>query len=195
MKWMEDLFNMPAKFRILSKRFWTDPRTRDLTANQKLLFAYAITGPEACTNTHSSGIYEIHRSSFENMIGFSYHETDEILKFFNEKRPELLEYDAVEHMIYVKSFFKHNASYKPDVVRSVMDDFNETFDRAPMFWADFGIRYRERLGKIYPVLMDRDQVKFLDRLFELKNEDLIPSSTVRSLSINSLKSKKSLSPC
>ena len=65
------------------KRFWTDPRVRRLNLEQKAVFDYAITGLEANSATKISGIYEVHRSSFENYIGLSHQTVNDVLNHFN----------------------------------------------------------------------------------------------------------------
>lgn len=180
-----------ARYRKLSPRFWTDPKVRDLSRDQKLFFNYCITGIEACTQTNS-GIYEIHRSSFERAAEFTLDEVNEIFDFFNRKKSMLLEYDPKEHVIFVKSFLKHNATYKTGIT-GIMEDFNDTYHKVPHFWVEFSQRYRKELGKIYQKIAEKEasakftlaekeeQIKFLDRLFGLKEEmpalNPIPVST------------------
>lgn len=171
-----------AKYRKLSKRFWSDAKTRDLTDKQRLMMIYCITGLEACSQT-SSGIYELHRSSFQNYLGYNLDEATECLKFFNEKKSTLLEYNFKEHVVFVKSFIKYNAPYGG--VRQLIDDFEETFHKVPEFWAEFGQIHRKRLGKFYEKISHSEklseeerveQINFLDRLINLKNEiNEIPS--------------------
>lgn len=159
-----------AKYRILIPRFWVDPKTRDLTRNQKLMFAHIITGIEACTQT-STGIFEIHRSNFQNYLDFSMDEVDEAMSLFNQKG-DLLRYDLKTHMIFVKSFFKHNRCYKK-FAEGLMDDFEETYNKAPDFWQEFVSLYRkhfvslvEKIAKSDKIPLDqkKQQVDFLEML-------------------------------
>lgn len=180
---------MSAKYRKLIKRFWTDPRVRDLLKKQKfdevLILIYAITGTEACSFVNLSGIYEIHRSTFENALNLGHNRVNEALHYLNDNVPDLMEYDFPNHMIFVKSFFKHNSAYKTGI-STLIEDFDETFHKAPKFWAEFGEKYRERLGKIYPLLEDEEQRNFLDRLFDLKNEILEPKTNIKLLSADKI---------
>ena len=164
-----------AKYRKLVRDFWVDPRVRTMNIEQKMFFAYAITGNEACINTNISGIYEVYRGSFEQILGIDGKDLNNIIDFFNNKLSDLLEYDVQSHMMYVKSFFKYNSHYKSNV-SAIMDDFDLTFHKAPKFWAEFGEINRPKLSKIYPILEDEEQRKFLDRLFELENE--FPNSQI-----------------
>lgn len=180
-----------AHYRKLKKTFWTDPKIRSLKAEHKFFMIYALAGPFACSMTKISGIYEIHGSNFEDQAGFSEKEYRQIIKFFNEERPDLLEYDEENHMMYVKNFYKHNSSFKSDVA-SLIEDFKDTFVKAPKFWAEFGERHRERLGEIYQVSDSEEHRNFLDRLFNLKDEINDPNFNKKStgfkpISVNRLK--------
>ena len=162
---------MGAKYRKLIKRFWIDPKTLDLTDRQKLVLIYAITGIEACTHTNASGIYEITRARFQNVFDYPLNEVSEVLDFFNRKKSCLLEYDAENHIIFVKSFFKHNGTYKK-CITSLMQDFDETFDKAPRFWAEFFQKYRKKLWKMLEdekLNLTEEQRKFIIDGFALKD--------------------------
>jgi len=156
-----------AEYRILHKKFWSDPKVRDLTDRQRLFFIYAVTGIESCTFTNT-GICEIHRSSFQNMLAWELNEIDEIINFFNYSRPDLLEYDHKEHIVYIKSFFKYNGAYKKGI-SGLIKDFEESGKKVPAFWTDFGQRYRKELNKSFEKLTGDEQV-FLVKLFELKDK-------------------------
>lgn len=160
-----------AEYRKLDRRFWSDPKTIDLNDKQRLIFIYAVTGIEACTRTKISGIYELPRSVFQNIpFCYSLPEIDEIFDYFNTKKPCLLEYCAENHMVFIKNFFKYNSHYKTNI-SGIIEDFEETFDKAPAFWAEFGQRYRSYFQKkVVPYLTDHLQIQFLERLFELHNE-------------------------
>lgn len=170
-----------AKYRKLIKRFWTDPRVRELLKKEKfdeiLILIYSITGPEACSYTNLSGIYEIHRSNYENSLNLSHDRVNDALKYINQNVADLMEYDFERHMVFVKSFYKHNSAYKTGI-GTLIEDFNETYHKAPEFWSEFGEKYRERLGKILPILIDKDQQQFLLKLFDLKDQKPAPSFAV-----------------
>lgn len=170
-----------AKYRKLVYRFWTDPRVYEMSPTQKLLFNYVITGPEACTIVNLSGIYEIHRGALAMRLNLPVEQVEEDLQYFNREKPMLLEYDSKRHMLFVKSFCKYNSHYKSSVL-GLMEDFNNTFHKAPEFWAEFGQIYRQDLGKVYPILENEECRNFLDRLFELKNEILDPKPDPKSSS-------------
>lgn len=179
-----------TKYRKQIKRFWIDPQVIDLNPEQKLLFSYAITGMEACSNTLGSGIYEISRASFENHLGFTHDKVNEILDFFNEKKPSLLQYDKSNHMIFVKSFYKHNGNYKKGV-SGLVEDFNDTYKKAPNFWKEFVERYRKELTKIYVIAQNPEDRQFLERLFDLKNEfNELPALNISSASVKKLTEKE-----
>lgn len=165
-----------AKYRKIIPRIWTDPKTRDLTDRQFRVFTYLITGKEACTQTNS-GIYEIHRSTFQDSpFGYSLPEIDEVMNYFNEKKPELFEYDAKEHIVYVKSFYKHNGGFGG--LKALIEDFEDTYSKAPSFWIDFGQRYRNQLNKLADKIPlneklseseKKQQLDFVINLVELKD--------------------------
>lgn len=186
--------NNNAKYRKLIKRFWTDPRIQKLLIEQRfdevMIIIYSITGAEACTYINLSGIYEIHRSSYENILHLGHNRVNDALHHINEKASDLMEYDFDNHVVFVKNFYKHNSSYKSDV-SALIEDFDETFCKAPEFWAEFGQRYRKRLGKIYPVLQVEEQRKFLDRLFDLNNEIVDPKFQIKPISFKPLIANKS----
>ena len=178
-----------AKYRKLHKKFWSDPRVRELNDKEKLLFIYCVNGIEACSNTNSSGIYELHRSSFQNYFGWHLDDIDNILESFNRKHSDLLEYNFENHIVYVKSFFKYNGKYKTGI-DALAADFEETYRKAPDFWRDFGQRYRERLNKNFNKL-ENDAQLFLCELFSLKDKPqtdikIGKSSSKKLLSANSL---------
>jgi hypothetical protein len=173
---------MASKYRILISRFWLDPKTHDLNDKQRLFMIYAITGIEACAH-NNSGIYEINRAAFQNYCGWTLNEIDDVIDHFNNKKRVLLEYDTANHIISVKSFYKHNG--KKNGLAGIMDDFEETFDKAPHFWAEFGEKYRKKLlSAVEKMQKDKnlseeqkdEQFKFYERLINLKDEINNPPS-------------------
>ncbi len=156
-----------AEYRQLNRSFWIDGNVKELTDKQKLFLIYAITGIESCIS-NETGIYELSRASFQNYLGWNLDEVDEIIEFFNKKRPNFLEYNHEHHIIYVKNFLKHNSGYKKDL-SGIVEDFNKSGHKVPEFWADFGQRYRKKLNKTFEKLPEEEQ-KFLLNLFELKDK-------------------------
>ncbi len=173
-------------YRKLHKRFWSDVKVQEmLKANRHEevnFLLYAITGIEACGSTQGSGIYEISRSIFENFLHIGFPRVREIIHYFNTQNPKLLEYDESNHMIFVKNFFKYNGSYKN--VSGLMDDYECTFDKAPNFWKEFGIKYRAKLNKDLDKLLPEEQF-FLIELFSLKDK---PSPNIEDFSANKISS-------
>jgi hypothetical protein len=161
-----------AKFRQLQDKFWIDPRVHDLTPTQKLLFAYAITGPSACRAVHTSGIYELTRGAMQMHTNIDIAEIEEALKFFNQKRPMLLEYDEEKHMVFVKSFFKYNTSFK-SAVQNLFEDYKMTGKKSLKFWLEFSEIYHDKLIKLLLTQTKGDEAAdFLDKLINLKDQPL-----------------------
>jgi len=158
-----------AEYRKLSFRFWTDPRVHSLDVYQKIILSYCITGIHPCKFTNVSGIYEMPRGSLCDAVRLDIKQVAEALEFFNQERPDLLEYDSENHMVFVKSFFKHNSKYRKDI-SGLMDDFENTFHKTPQFWAEFGEKNRSYICKHFKNITDENQINFLERLFNLKNE-------------------------
>jgi len=174
---------MAAQYRKLLSKFWSDPEIQSLLKEKRhtevLLLLYTITGATACSDSAITGIYEIYRGNFNMFLHFSDGQINDALDFFNQKKPHLLQYDEKTHMIFVKNLYKHNASYKPNAstVVTLMQSYEETFQKAPVFWTEFGQNYRAKLGKIMPVLENPAHVKFLEELFDLKSLVLVPPSS------------------
>lgn len=167
-----------ADYRILPKRYWTDPLAQDLTDKQHLTRLYIRTGHQGCDYTKGSGIFQIARSAFTNApFNWSLLDATETLQFFNEKKPYLLEYDMENHIAFDKSFFAENDGYKKGL-DGIMKDFEATSAKVPRFWVEFGQENRKRLLQALkkelknPKLPEEDKqerVRFLEHLFDMKN--------------------------
>lgn len=88
-------------YRNVHERFWTDPKVKQLTSDEKLLFIYLITNP----HTHVSGIYVLSLLFIEK-------ETDLSMKTIKKgiARLEALElafYDAEVEVVWVKKMFSY----------------------------------------------------------------------------------------
>ena len=136
-----------AKYRIKVPKYWTDPRTQKLTDKQHRVFDYCITGPLACIDHHCTGIYEIYRGTFQNSpFNYELSEIDDVFSYFNKENWQLIQYDKINHMVFIPSFYKYNSSYKKGL-EAVMKSFDETYEKAPQFWQSFSNKYYNDLWR------------------------------------------------
>lgn len=186
-----------AKFRILVPRFWTDPATQDLTDKQARIFMYCVTGREACETQNCTGIYELSRSTFQNSPFFySLEEINKIFDYFNKNKPRLLQYDPINHMVYVSSLFKHNGNYKRGL-EAVIESFDQTYEKAPQFWQQFAERYYDKIAHACLKGWEKDdkkdisaEKKFLEKLKAIREENL--SNFMKPISAEGLQKKERL---
>jgi len=187
---------MSKKYKKLLPKFWFDPNLIELTPNQRLVFAYCITVIEPVNYTNT-GIYEIHRSVFQNIpFCLDLNEVNKIFDFFNKEKPEVMQYDPKNHIIFVGSFYKYNPHYGK-CLSPIMEDFEKTFTKAPRFWQEFSERYRKDLSKWFEKLAKNDklpdsereeQVIFLERLLSVANE--IPDTEIQNAKFEKLKKEE-----
>jgi len=143
-----------ADFRILIPRFYVDERVRSMPTDAKFLLQYLINGLPACSVT-GTGIYEITRGEIAFQTDLDTARVGEILNFFNKERPMLAEYEEEQHIIFVKSFLKHNSLFldtSAKIADAITKDFKKTGEKCPKFWAEFGRKQKRLIEKVLPEL-------------------------------------------
>lgn len=188
------------EYRKLGPSFWTDPDLIDLTIEQRIFLIYFIIGSEAVNKkNNNTGIYQISRAVFQNIpFNFDLNHINQIIDFFNEEKPNVLEYDKESHIVFVKNFYRYNPHYGNDL-SPVMADFKKTFHKVPRFWGEFVDRYRESLSTYYMTIPKlngltdyekQEQVNFLDRLVEISNE--IPDTEIKKAKAQKIKKEREI---
>ncbi len=165
-----------ADFRKIVPRFFSDERTYGMTPSQKLLMLYCVLGVWACSSTES-GIYDLGRGTIATGANIPMDEVEKIIDFFNKEKPQLLEYDVENHIVFVKSFFKHNSdgylTTPEKMAAALKKDFKVSGEKCPRFWAEFARLNHKVLKKNYQGLNTKNNnyygyKKFFDNLFALE---------------------------
>lgn len=176
-----------GKFNILYPSFWTDPEVIGLEADQKLFLAFAITNFETANKTNVTGICEISRSLFTNILGLDLKRVTEIIEFFNFKT-HLLRYDFEKHVLFLQNFFKHSASYRL-TIKNLKEEYDETFSKSPEFWRQFTEKHHQKLVNLSSkASTPEEETLFVGErgIFHIKNLE-IPSPILRAPDYERLK--------
>lgn len=88
-------------YKTIQESFWTDPKVRQLSPTDKLLFLYLITNPHA----HYSGLYYLPVSFMSEELGLSVRQINEGLA--NLERRLILRYDNDHSVVWVLKMCKH----------------------------------------------------------------------------------------
>jgi len=145
-----------AKFYVNT---WTDPKVVSLDFFEERFFIHSWSNLWSIRRI--SGIYEIDRGTLISICGFndqrfaalkkyeletkdkliSFEVVNKIIDSFNSEHKALLEYHTPEHIMYVKNYFKfqYRTIGNPTVATAmILNDYQESKDKAPQFWAEFG---------------------------------------------------------
>lgn len=101
-------------YRTVKESFWTDPKIRQLSSDEKLLFLYCVTNP----HSHYAGIYYLPIIFMVEETGMSRKALDQCLA--NLESMLLIRYDKVTSTMFVVKMFKHQNGVggNPKVIRS-----------------------------------------------------------------------------
>ena len=163
-----------ADYRVLVPRFFVDERIYDMLPDEKIVMTYLVLGMQAC-GLNEVGIYTITRGEIAFGTGIEAKRIGEILNFFNREKKQLIEYDEEHHIVFVKSFLKHNSLYltTPDkFADAIRKDYKKTFDKCPKFWAEFAKINYNKIIKALEGLGDKSKnhsanKKILQELLDL----------------------------
>lgn len=90
-------------YKLIHETFWTDPKVKELSVKNKLLFLYCITNP----HSHYSGIYYLPESVIKEETGLSKKEIRYGIDTLSERY--LVKYDPQISCIWVVKMFKFQA--------------------------------------------------------------------------------------
>jgi len=179
------------KFVKLYAKIWSDPKVLELDLFEHGFFVLSW------SNVYSikviSGIYEISRGTIEGLLGFSderfymlsqygiklpkekflaRHIIDKIIENFNKNHASMLEYDAKNHMMSVKNYFKYQYKTIGNVsvaAKMLLNELGDFFKKSERFWLEFGEKNKQELleiaEKIDELIKQNDLL-----LFDLKQD-------------------------
>lgn len=140
-------------YRTIDARFWTDPKVRELTLKDKLLFLYFITSPHA----HYSGLYYLPLVTLSYEIGIP---EDEVIKGIDTlSKGYLVHADMVSDLVWVVNMFRYQ-SRSPKLITGLASYLSE-LHKSPLisqfleYYSDLEIPYQ------YPTdtVPNKDQYK------------------------------------
>ncbi|MBT9164689.1 MAG: hypothetical protein DDT23_00693 [candidate division WS2 bacterium] len=93
-------------FKQIHHTFWTDPKVKKLSVQEKLLFLYLITNP----HSHYSGIYYLPLSLIQEETGLAKKDIQSIMNIF--VKDDFIRYDKENNIIWVKNMLKYQLTTK-----------------------------------------------------------------------------------
>jgi hypothetical protein len=86
-------------YKTIDETFWTDPDNKPLSTEERLLFLYLITSPQA----HYSGIYYLPESFIREEAGLNTHTIRKVLASLEDR----IKYDPKNQVVWVTNMARH----------------------------------------------------------------------------------------
>lgn len=150
-----------ADYRILSPRFWTNENFRKIeNPDYKIILIYLLTGLHACSYTQV-GLYKIRRGEINLHTSVDMKTIEDAIKYFNKDK-YFFEYDAENHVVFIKAFMKWNCRQYLNTPKKLAaaikkDMENVTLAKHPNFWKEFAKINEKRILEMREKLSEKDR--------------------------------------
>jgi len=148
-------------YRTIDARFWTDPKVKQLSPENKLLFLYFITSPHA----HFSGLYYVPTSTISHETGLK---TADVLKGIDTLSiGYLVRIDTISNLIWVVNMFRYQ-SHSRKLLKNIGTHL-EGLHKSPLIgqflerYSELDIPYRYPIDTVYDKEQEQDQRKEQDQ--------------------------------
>lgn len=146
--------NVP--YRNIHPKIWADADVKELSDAQFRFFIFAFSAPMSSDNSNF-GIFEVDTGAIgmfcriDTATAEGKKKLDEIIDFFNHKKPRMIEYDRENHILFCKKFTKYQSDYLSTwqgYIPKLLHDWEETKEKVPHFWKEFYKRNKARILKM-----------------------------------------------
>ena len=134
-------------YRTIDAKFWTDPKVRQLSTTNKLLFLYFITSPHA----HFSGLYYMPNTTVSHETGIRLADVGKGIDTLSGA--EIVMADTLSELIWVVNMFEyqsHSIKLLRNIEKYLLDLHNSPLIGAFLErYSELDIPYRYPIGAVY----------------------------------------------
>jgi hypothetical protein len=142
-------------YRSIESKFWTDPKIRELSPPQKLVFLYLIT----CSHSHVAGIYYMPKVLMQHETGLSASEIDKAIDTLS--KVYLILYDHMTEVVWVIHMLRYQ--HHGEKIRLAVASQLESLHKCPLIrefleeYKDIHIPYQYPIDTRAPVYKEQEQ--------------------------------------
>jgi len=144
-------------YRTIDAKFWTDPKVRQLSTTNKLLFLYFITSPHA----HFSGLYYMPNTTVSHETGIRLADVGKGIDTLSGA--EIVMEDTLSELIWVVNMFEyqsHSIKLLRNIEKYLLDLHNSPLIGAFLErYSELDIPYRYPIGPVYHKEQEQEQRK------------------------------------